>query len=331
MTPSRIARTSSRVPNFTAIRFAQLHSRSSYSSSRSWRFSPFKRRRRTRRPRLHHHPRQPLPSPRRLAPLTEKQLENLVSRIALYPDPLLAQILTACTYGNEIPEAAAWADEHSNLKGEALASAIREDNLQWDPSVLALLPFPSVLDMMAKDPAWIEQLGNAVLAQRGDVMDAVQRLRSRRASTATCRRIRTVTSSKPTAIWRSCRSIRRTSTCPITTRLWCLVPRPGIFRRRSDSVGAGGNDHRGIFPFWMGASVYSVGRAHHLFRSHAVESCLGESRLLRSPVRASMGLARRTSRRGAPRSPPEIDLPGSRQSEALAGKIRTPSQNVLAP
>src|ERR1700728_2812676 len=110
-------------------------------------------------------------------PLTENQLENLVSRIALYPDPLLAQILTACTYRNEIPEAAAWADEHSNLKGEALANAIREDNLQWDPSVLALLPFPSVLDMMAKDPAWIEQLSNAVLVQRGDVMDAVQRLR----------------------------------------------------------------------------------------------------------------------------------------------------------
>jgi hypothetical protein len=117
------------------------------------------------------------PEPAPPGPLTEKQLENLVSRIALYPDPLLAQILTACTYGNEIPEAAAWADEHSNLKGEALANAIREDNLQWDPSVLALLPFPSVLDMMAKDPAWLEQLGNAVLVQRGDVMDAVQRLR----------------------------------------------------------------------------------------------------------------------------------------------------------
>jgi Protein of unknown function (DUF3300) len=120
----------------------------------------------------------PAPEPAPPGPLlTEKELENLVSRIALYPDPLLAQILTACTYGNEIPEAAAWADEHSNLKGEALANAIREDNLQWDPSVLALLPFPSVLDMMAKDPAWIEQLGNAVLVQRGDVMDAVQRLR----------------------------------------------------------------------------------------------------------------------------------------------------------
>jgi hypothetical protein len=120
---------------------------------------------------------EPAPAPPPGPPLTEKQLENLVSRIALYPDPLLAQILTASTFWNEIPEAAGWADEHGYLKGDALADAIRADNLQWDPSVLALLPFPSVLDMMAKDPAWTEQLGNAVLAERAEVMDAVQRLR----------------------------------------------------------------------------------------------------------------------------------------------------------
>jgi hypothetical protein len=111
--------------------------------------------------------------------LKEKQLENLVARIALYPDPLLAQILTASTYWNEIPEAAAWANEHSYLKGDALADAIRADNLQWDPSVLALIPFPSVLNMMAQDLTWTEQLGNAVLTQRADVMDAVQRLRKK--------------------------------------------------------------------------------------------------------------------------------------------------------
>ena len=109
--------------------------------------------------------------------LAPDQLDHLVSRIALYPDPLLAQVLTASTFWDQIPDAAAWANEHSYLKGDALANAIREDNLQWDPSVLALLPFPSVLDMMAQDPAWTQQLGNAVLTQRGDVMDAVQRLR----------------------------------------------------------------------------------------------------------------------------------------------------------
>jgi hypothetical protein len=101
----------------------------------------------------------------------------VVSRIALYPDPLRAQTLTASTFWGEIPEAATWADQHTYLTGDALAHAIQDDHLQWDPSVLSLLPFPSVLDMMARDPAWTQQLGTAVLMQRPEVMDAVQRRR----------------------------------------------------------------------------------------------------------------------------------------------------------
>jgi len=111
------------------------------------------------------------------APLPPDQLDGLVNRIALYPDPLLAQVLTASTYWDEVPDAAVWAAAHSYLKGDALSAAIQADNLPWDPSVLALLPFPSVLDMMAGDPNWTGQLGNAVLVQRADVMDSVQRLR----------------------------------------------------------------------------------------------------------------------------------------------------------
>jgi len=109
--------------------------------------------------------------------LPPPQLDQLVSRIALYPDPLLAQVLTASTYWDEIPEAATWADQHSYLMGDALAAAIQEDHLTWEPSILALLPFPSVLAMMASDPAWTQQLGNAVLNERDAVMDAVQRMR----------------------------------------------------------------------------------------------------------------------------------------------------------
>lgn len=105
------------------------------------------------------------------------QLDKMVSRIALYPDPLLAQILTASTYPDQIPDAAKWADEHHDLTGQALSNAITEDQLPWDPSVQALLPFPSVLDLMADDMNWTTDLGNAVLAQRPDVMDAVQRMR----------------------------------------------------------------------------------------------------------------------------------------------------------
>ena len=119
----------------------------------------------------------PAPPPPPAPLLTPKQLDQLVSRIALYPDPLLAQILTASTYGGQIQEAAKWANQHSYLTGNALADAIRADNLPWDPSVLALLPFPSVLNIMAQDPAWTQQLGDAVLTQRADIMEAAQRLR----------------------------------------------------------------------------------------------------------------------------------------------------------
>jgi Protein of unknown function (DUF3300) len=111
------------------------------------------------------------------APLPPQRLDQMVQRIALYPDPLLAQILTATTFYDQIPEAAGWAQQHSYLTGDALSGAIAADNLPWDPSVLALLPFPSVLDMMARDPQWTGTLGNAVLVQRNDVMDAVQRQR----------------------------------------------------------------------------------------------------------------------------------------------------------
>jgi hypothetical protein len=103
----------------------------------------------------------------------------LVASIALYPDPLVAQILAAATYPEQIPDAARWADQHHYLTGQGLADAIQGDQLPWDPSVQALLPFPSVLQMMASDMNWATDLGNAFLAQQQDVMDAVQRERRR--------------------------------------------------------------------------------------------------------------------------------------------------------
>ena len=108
-----------------------------------------------------------------------EQLDRLVSRIALYPDPLLAQVLAAATFSDQIPDAAKWADEHHYLTGDELAKAISEDHLSWDPSVQALLPFPSVLEMMASDMKWTRDLGDAFLAQHQDVMDAIQRMRQK--------------------------------------------------------------------------------------------------------------------------------------------------------
>jgi hypothetical protein len=112
-------------------------------------------------------------------PQSPAQLDQLVSRIALYPDPLVAQVLAGATYPEQIPDAARWADQHHYLTGQALANAITSDQLPWDPSVQALLPFPSVLDTMASDMNWTTALGNAFLAQQQDVMDAVQRERKK--------------------------------------------------------------------------------------------------------------------------------------------------------
>jgi hypothetical protein len=119
------------------------------------------------------------PAPAQDVSLTRHELDRLVSPIALYPDPLLAQVLTAATYPDQIPDAAAWADEHRDLHGDSLSQAMTDDSVSWDPSVLALLPFPSVLDKLSEDTAWTRQLGDAVLAQRPDVMDAVQRMREK--------------------------------------------------------------------------------------------------------------------------------------------------------
>jgi hypothetical protein len=92
---------------------------------------------------------------------------------------LLSQVLAASTFSDQIPAAAQWADQHHYLQGDALAAAIQADRLPWDPSVQSLLPFPAVLDMMASDPGWTRQLGDAFLANQGAVMDAVQRERQK--------------------------------------------------------------------------------------------------------------------------------------------------------
>ncbi len=113
------------------------------------------------------------------SPLPPEELDRLIAPVALYPDSLLAQTLAAATFPDEIPDAARWADQHSYLKGDELAHAISEDHLPWDPSVQALLPFPSVLDLLARDPAWTRRLGDAFLAQHDAVMDAAQRMRQR--------------------------------------------------------------------------------------------------------------------------------------------------------
>jgi hypothetical protein len=121
----------------------------------------------------------PVPGPATPAanPLSKAQLGQLVAPIALYPDPLLSQVLMASTYPLEIVEADRWDRVPANqaLKGDALSAALKDKN--WDPSVMALVAFPKLLALMADKLEWTEALGNAFLAQQADVMDAVQGLR----------------------------------------------------------------------------------------------------------------------------------------------------------
>jgi hypothetical protein len=109
--------------------------------------------------------------------LNSQQLESLVSPVALYPDSLLAQILTASTYPLQIVTAARWVQQNANLKDKERVEAA--GNQGWDASIQALVAFPTVLQMMDQSLAWTSALGNVFLAQQSDVMMAVQRMRTR--------------------------------------------------------------------------------------------------------------------------------------------------------
>lgn len=106
-----------------------------------------------------------------------EELEQIVAPIALYPDPLLAQIFMASTYPLEIVQAARWSKEHPEVKGDAVAKEMEKQT--WDASVKSLVAFPDVLTMMNEKIDWTQKLGDAFLAQQEGVMDAVQRLRAK--------------------------------------------------------------------------------------------------------------------------------------------------------
>jgi Protein of unknown function (DUF3300) len=109
--------------------------------------------------------------------LKPEQLEALVAPIALYPDELLANVLAASTYPLEVVQADRWLKERKTLKGDALKTEVEKQS--WDDSVKALTSTADVIAMMSDKVDWTKNLGDAVLAQQPDVMDAIQRLRSK--------------------------------------------------------------------------------------------------------------------------------------------------------
>src|SRR4029453_5478941 len=99
------------------------------------------------------------------------QLDSLVAPIALYPDDLLAQTLAASTYPLEVMQLDQWMDKNKKLKAKGLGDAGAKQ--PWDPSVQSMAAFPEVVQRMGENIQWMTDVGNAVLAQQKDVMDAV--------------------------------------------------------------------------------------------------------------------------------------------------------------
>ncbi|WEK28220.1 MAG: DUF3300 domain-containing protein [Candidatus Pseudomonas phytovorans] len=106
---------------------------------------------------------------------TQAQLDQMLAPVALYPDPLLAQVLMAATYPGQVSEAVAWSKANPKASGDAAVKQVAKQ--PWDPSVQALVAFPQLLATLGQDPVWVQRLGDAFLAQPDDVMGAVQRLR----------------------------------------------------------------------------------------------------------------------------------------------------------
>lgn len=118
----------------------------------------------------------PPPVPQPGAPMSPQQLDDLVAPIALYPDPLVGEVLAASTYPMEIAEAEQWVRDHPKWKPAKLMDEAKKQN--WDPSIQGLVAFPDVLVLLTQNMSWTTQLGNAFLAQQADVMQAVQRMRA---------------------------------------------------------------------------------------------------------------------------------------------------------
>ena len=127
-------------------------------------------------------------------PLSQEQLDQILAPIALYPDNLLAQVLTASTYPLEVVMAARWTKEHPGVKGDELDQAMQKQ--PWDASVKGLTAVPQVLAMMSDKLDWMEQLGEAFLAQPDDVTKTIQNLRAKAEATGNLKSSKEITVKK---------------------------------------------------------------------------------------------------------------------------------------
>lgn len=119
----------------------------------------------------------PLASVQARAAYSQAELDQMLAPIALYPDPLLSQILMAATRPEEVAEAVRWSADHRAVEGDAAVQMVQD--FDWDPSVKSLVAFPTVLERMGQSPEWTRNLGEAFIAQEPQMMETVQMLRQR--------------------------------------------------------------------------------------------------------------------------------------------------------
>jgi len=122
---------------------------------------------------------QPAPAPVEASQVaqtwTPEALEELLAPIALYPDPVLSQMLIASTNPQEVLDAGNWLLQNTELKGKALDDAAA--TVGFTPPIRALVQFPETVDMMCLELGWTTELGEAFVADQAGVLDSVQRLR----------------------------------------------------------------------------------------------------------------------------------------------------------
>ncbi len=167
----------------------------------------------------------PVSAPAVTATFSPAQIDQWVAPIALYPDALLSQVLMASTYPASVVQAVQWSKDNPTMQGDAAISAVA--NQPWDASVKSLVAFPQLMSLMGGDPQWVENLGNAFLAQPQDVMDSVQKLRALAQQTGTLKStpqqtVKVVTAPAPASAPKSASS--STKTTPSSTHVVSAAP-----------------------------------------------------------------------------------------------------------
>ncbi|EFM2177649.1 DUF3300 domain-containing protein [Escherichia coli] len=138
------------------------------------------------------------------------QIDQWVAPVALYPDALLSQVLMASTYPTNVAQAVQWSHDNPLKQGDAAIQAVSDQ--PWDASVKSLVAFPQLMALMGENPQWVQNLGDAFLAQPQDVMDSVQRLRQLAQQTGS---LKSSTEQKVITTTKKAVPVKQTVTAPV--------------------------------------------------------------------------------------------------------------------